>query len=109
MAFDENLASRVRALVTHTDGMLEKKMFGGAAFLLRGNMSVGVHGDELIVRVDPAETNAALGEAGVRLFDITGRPMKGWLLVAAAALADDAALTQWVTRGVSYAASLPPK
>jgi TfoX/Sxy family transcriptional regulator of competence genes len=92
-----------------TDGVVEKKMFGGLAFLILGNMSVGIHGTELIVRIDPAETDAALRERGVRIFDITGRPMKGWLLVAKTALADRKALAKWVRRGVTYAASLPAK
>lgn len=109
MAFDETLAGRVRLLLAETDGIVEKKMFGGLAFLVRGNMSVGIHGSELIVRIDPAETEVALKEPGVRIFDITGRPMKGWLLVSAAAVGQKKALTQWVNRGMSYALSLPPK
>ena len=84
-------------------------MFGGLAFLIGGNMSVGIHGSELIVRVDPSETESALREPGVRIFDITGRPMKGWLLVAAGSLGDKRALSKWVGKGVSYAQSLPPK
>jgi TfoX/Sxy family transcriptional regulator of competence genes len=109
MAFDEALAARVRPLVSGTAGVVEKKMFGGLAFLVGGNMSVGIHGPDLIVRIDPAETDAALEEAGVRVFDITGRPMKGWLLVSPQALAGKAALARWVKRSVSYAQSLPAK
>jgi TfoX/Sxy family transcriptional regulator of competence genes len=109
MAFDEELAERVRVLVAGTEGLAEKKMFGGLAFLLHGNMSVGVRGNELIVRIAPDETDSALKELGVRIFDITGRPMRGWLLVAGMGVADKKALAKWVRRGLAYAASLPAK
>lgn len=109
MAFDEALASRVRALLSATAGVVEKKMFGGLAFLLNGNMSVGVHGSELIVRVEPSATENALRRPGVRVFDITGRPMKNWLLVASSALTDKRSLSYWVNEGTSYAKSLPAK
>jgi TfoX/Sxy family transcriptional regulator of competence genes len=89
--------------------VIEKKMFGGLAFLIRGNMSVGVHGSDLIVRIDPDETDAMLKEPGARLFDLTGRPMKGWLLVSPTALKQKAGLEKWVQRGVGYATSLPKK
>ena len=107
MAFDEALAARVRPLVQGV--ATEKKMFGGLAFLVGGNMSVGVHGDALIVRVDPSDTQKALAERGVRVFDLTGRPMKGWLLVSKEVLGSDHALAAWVGRSVSYARSLPAK
>jgi len=84
-------------------------MFGGLAFLLNGNMSVGLHGAELIVRIDPEETDAALAKPHTRIFDITGRPMKGWILVKPAGTAGEAALAEWVGLGVGYAASLPAK
>jgi TfoX/Sxy family transcriptional regulator of competence genes len=109
MAFDEALAIRVRELVAGNAGIAEKRMFGGLAFILNGNMSVGVHGNELIVRIEPAETEEALKEPGVRIFDITGRPMKGWLLVASGTVSKQRALSKWVSRSVSYAASLPGK
>jgi hypothetical protein len=108
VAYDEKLADRVRKLLAKRKGIAEKKMFGGLAFLLNGNMSVGLHGGELIVRLDPEETDAALAKPHTRIFDITGRPMKGWILVKAAGLAGDA-LGGWVRTGVSYAESLPPK
>jgi TfoX/Sxy family transcriptional regulator of competence genes len=108
MAYDEVLASRVRSLCNGLEGLVEKKMFGGVAILVQGKMSVGVHRDDLIVRIDPAETAEALREPGVRPFDITGRPMKGWLMIAQSALADDS-LARWVERGIAYASSLPPK
>ena len=109
MAFDEHLAERVRRTVGKRQDLSEKRMFGGLAFLLHGNMSCGIHGNELIVRIDPEATDAALGEPGTRLFDITGRPMKGWLLVSASALGDEAALDKWIRRGLDYAATLPRK
>jgi len=84
-------------------------MFGGVAFLLNGNMSVGIHGGELIVRLDPGETDAALARSHTRIFDITGRPMKGWILVKSEGTASESALAKWVGSGVSYAASLPAK
>ncbi len=108
MAFDEALANRIRPLLAGASGVMEKKMFGGLAFLVQGNMGVGVHGAELIVRIEPSETAAALKQPGVRIFDITGRPMKGWLLVSAESLGQKA-LASWVSKGLAYARSLPPK
>lgn len=109
MAFDEGLATRVRDLVAGEDGLAEKKMFGGLAMLVHGNMAVGVHGDGLIVRTDPAAQEALLAEPGARVFDLTGRPMKGWLLVDPQGCAEDDDLGRWVARGVCYARGLPPK
>lgn len=109
MAYDEGLAQRVRELLDARPGLVEKKMFGGLAFLLRGNMSVGVLGDDLIVRLDPADYDAALARPGARLFDFTGRPMKGWLVVDGTAIDDDDALADWVGRSTTFAASLPAK
>ncbi len=109
MAFDEGLASRARLDLAGIDDVIEKKMFGGLAFLVQGHMSVGVRGSDLIVRIDPRETDEALKEPGTRIFDITGRPMKGWILVAASALNHGSALSKWVGRGLAYAQSLPPK
>src|SRR5262245_49431839 len=109
MAYDEQLASSVRRQLGRKAGLVEKKMFGGLAFLIHGNMSVGVHGSELIVRIAPEATDAALKERGTRVFDITGRPMKGWLLVGGPAVKDEKSLAGWVRRGVEYASSLPKK
>ncbi|MFZ2648834.1 MAG: TfoX/Sxy family protein [Burkholderiaceae bacterium] len=109
MAFDETLAARVRPLLAAVEGVLEKKMFGGVAFLVHGNMSVGVHGSDLIVRINPGEAEEALEQPGTRIFDLTGRPMKGWLLVASSALTQKSVLSKWVSKGVAYARSLPPK
>ena len=108
MAYDDALAGRVRDRVGDRLGVTEKKMFGGLAFLTDGNMTVGVHGDDLIARIDPDTTDAALAEPGVRPFDITGRPMRGWILVAGEAL-DDAVLDRWIERARGYMETLPPK
>ena len=109
MAFDEQLANRVREQLSRKAGLVEKRMFGGLAFLINGNMSVGIHGNDLIVRLALEATDAALKEPGTRVFDLTGRPMKGWLLVGGAVLNDPASLTKWVRLGVEYASSLPKK
>jgi TfoX/Sxy family transcriptional regulator of competence genes len=111
MAYDEGLATRVREVIGDQPGLAEKQMFGGLAFLLHGNMACGVRGDDLIVRVaaETADAAAAAGEPGTRPFDLTGRPMKGWLLVDADGHAEDDDLRRWVDRGLAYASSLPPK
>jgi hypothetical protein len=109
MPFDEQLASRIRAALGKRKGLAEKKMFGGIGFLLNGNMCCGVHGSELIVRLAPEETEPALAESYTRRFDLTGRPMNGWLLVAPQGINTDAKLARWVAVAVSYSSSLPPK
>ena len=109
MAFDERLAERIRSSLGRRKGLVEKKLFGGIGFLLNGNMSVGVHKSELIVRLAPEETDAALAQAHTRRFDLTGRPMKGWILVEQGGLKTDAQLSKWVQIAAKYAGSLPPK
>ncbi|MFE3644429.1 TfoX/Sxy family protein [Streptomyces sp. NPDC059169] len=109
MAFDEGLAERVRTALGTDPGVTERRMFGGLAFLYEGNMAVGVIGDELMVRVGPEATEAALARPGARPFDFTGRPMRGWVLVAPSAVSEDGALADWIERGRGFAASLPPK
>src|SRR5216117_1025075 len=89
MAFDENLAARIRAALGRKKGVEEKKMFGGLGFLRHGNMLVGVWRNSMIVRLGPDEGEAALLEPHVGEFDITGRPMKGWVMVAAEGVADE--------------------
>src|SRR5262245_9339206 len=108
MAYDEVLAGRVRDLLGSADAITEKKMFGGLAFLTDGNMTVGVHGDDLIVRLDPAAGDKALTGPGVRPFDISPRPMRGWIMVAGESL-DDKDLKAWVKQARAYVATLPPK
>ncbi len=109
MAFDDELAERIRKRLGQRAGITEKKMFGGLAFLLRGNMCCGVSGQDLIVRLEPAQTERALAEPHVRVFDLTGRPMKGWILVGPKGLATDAALGRWITMATDYSGSLPAK
>jgi TfoX/Sxy family transcriptional regulator of competence genes len=109
MAYDHQLAERVRAALGDRAQVTERRMFGGIAFMVGGNMAVGVNGDDLIVRVDPGEHEAALAEPGVRTFDMTGRPMAGWLLVGADTTASEEGLRSWVERGAAFASSLPSK
>ncbi|GAA2636098.1 TfoX/Sxy family protein [Streptomyces vastus] len=109
MAYDEGLAERIREHLGADPGITEKRMFGGLAFMYRGNMAVGVSDDDLMVRVGPDATDAALARPGTRVFDMTGRPMRGWILVAASALAEDEALGAWIDEGYAFAAGLPPK
>ncbi|WP_137991035.1 TfoX/Sxy family protein [Streptomyces vilmorinianum] len=109
MAYDEGLAERIRAWLGDGPAIAEKRMFGGLAILYEGNMAVGVIGDELIVRVGPDAAGAALARPGARAFDFTGRPMRGWVVVAESALAEDEALGAWIDEGIAFASGLPPK
>jgi TfoX/Sxy family transcriptional regulator of competence genes len=109
MAFDEKLAERMRRQLAGHDGLVEKRMFGGVAFLLHGNMCCGVHKDALMVRLAPDSTEAALRKPHTRVFDLTGRPMQGWILVEAEAVRTSAGLKRWMDQGVAYAGTLPPK
>lgn len=110
MAYDEDLAVRVRDLVGGGPGVAEKKMFGGLAFLVGGNMAVGVSGQGgLLVRVDPDQSDELVASTGAELMEMRGRSMRGWLRVAAADVASDAELAEWVERGKAYARSLPAK
>ncbi len=111
MTYSEAQAARVRKELGRRPGIIEKQMFGGIAFLLGGNMAVGVHGEDLIVRVDPAETEALMREPGAKPFDLSGSrgPPAGWLLVTQSGYQTDVALRTWVKRGVAYASSLPKK
>ena len=109
MAYDEALAARIRDHLSGESGIAEKRMFGGIAFLLNGNMCCGVHGNEVIVRVDPESAATALREPHVRVFDLTGRPMKGWLLVGSPGVASNEQMRRWVGKGVEFAGSLPAK
>ena len=109
MAYDEQLAERVRGILTSFPGVAERKMFGGLAYLLRGNMCCGVVGEELMVRVGRESYEAALHEPHVREMDFTGRPLRGFIYVAADGLASEGDLRAWVERGARYAESLPAK
>jgi len=109
MAFDEGLAHRIREGLAKHRAVSEKRMFGGVAFLLNGNMCVGVLRDEMIVRLHPEHMNLALQQAHTRAFDITGRPMKGWILVGSAGIEEDEILAKWLQVATEYAGSLPIK
>lgn len=109
MAYDEALADRVRDALAPRAEVSERKMFGGIAFMVGGNMAVGVLGEELMVRLDPADAEQALAEADTRPMDFTGKPMKGMLFVEPTGTESDDALAGWVDAGADHAASLPPK
>ena len=109
MAYDENTASRLRAELGTLPGLTEKKMFGGICFLLGGNMVCGVLGDDLIVRVGKTEYAASLAQPGARVFDFSGKPMAGWVMIAPAGYAAVEDLARWVKLAVAFAGSLPAK
>jgi TfoX/Sxy family transcriptional regulator of competence genes len=109
MAYDEALADRIRELLSARAEVSERKMFGGVAFMVDGNMACGVLGEDLIVRLGEEEAEKALGEDGVRPFDFTGRPMKTTVYVSPERTSDQAGLAEWVEAGADFAASLPPK
>jgi hypothetical protein len=110
MAYDLELAERVRFFIEGEDGLSEKRMFGGLAFLVHGNLAVAASGKGgLMVRVDPGDTDDLVGEAGVDRMVMRGREMDGWLRVEARVVAEDDDLERWVARGVGYARSLPAK
>ena len=108
MGYNVKLAERIRS---ELDGIpvVEKKMFGGVGFLLNGNLACGVNKDDMIVRVDPEKHATLLKKSHVRPFDMTGRPMKGWLLVEAEGVKTEKQLSTWVKEGVEFASALPPK
>jgi TfoX/Sxy family transcriptional regulator of competence genes len=110
MAYDEDLAHRVRTRLAEQDGITEKAMFGGLAFLLDGNMAVGITSTgELMVRVGADGEGEALADPHARPFDMTGRPMKGWILVERAGIETETELNAWVRQGVEFAHGLPAK
>ena len=110
MAYDEELADRIRELVADEPALTEKKMFGGLGFLVGGNMAVSASGQGgLLVRVDPAESDELVSSTNARPMEMRGREMKGWLRVDSDDVKTDDALASWVERGVSFARSLPPK
>lgn len=109
MAYDQELAQRVGAIIQDRSGFEAKKMFGGVCYLLHGNMACGVINDDLIVRVGPQQYEQALQQPFTREFDITGRPMRGWVMVSTEGHAATAQLLSWVERGAQFALTLPPK
>lgn len=109
MAFDEELADEVRARLSSYDAVSEQRMFGGIAFMIGGNMAVGVSGDELMVRVGKQAHEEAVSRPGARTFDMGARPMEGWISVSREGFEHEADFDSWVDQGASYARSLPPK
>jgi hypothetical protein len=109
VAYSEHLADRVRAVLSDEFGVTEQKMFGGLAFMLRGNMCCGVLGDDLLLRLGPERGPEAINDDGLRVMDFTGRPMKAFVLAEASAVASDDDLHRWVGEAVAFAGSLPEK
>lgn len=110
MAYDEELADRIREVVRGEPGLTEKAMFGGLAFLVGGNMAVSASGQGgMLLRCDPAQTDDLVGRPHVQRFEMRGREMDGWLRVDLAAVDTEDELRDWVGRGVAYARSLPAK
>lgn len=109
MAYDAALADEIRARIGSHPGYSERQMFGGIAFMVNGNMAVGVSGDELMVRVGKDAHDELVALPGARIFDMGPRPMRGWLAVAPEGFATDEELDAWVERGVGFAETLPAK
>ena len=109
MAYDEAFAARIRAQLEGRAGLSEKKMFGGLAFFLNGNMACGVLGSEMVLKVKEPEESDFLSSPGCRPFDFTGRPMRGFVLVANSVCPDEDALAEWLSPALRVAASMPPK
>jgi TfoX/Sxy family transcriptional regulator of competence genes len=109
MAYDEDLAERVRDALLGREALTERKMFGGIAFMLHGHMCCGVVKDELMVRLSVEEGDRALDGPGTRPMDFTGRPMSGFLFVSPSVLGTDEELQAWVDRAAVFVSGLPPK
>ena len=109
MPFDEELGNRVRGVLKRRKGFVEKKMFGGLGFMLNGNMCLGVWKDNLIARVGPEVYEEALKRSFVREFDITGRPMRGWVMVEPEGIALEEELREWAQTAIIFVRSLPTK
>jgi len=109
MAYDEKLADRIRYQLASRSDVTERKMFGGIAFMVGGNMACGVLGEDLIVRLGDEDGERALAEDGVRPFDFTGKPMRNIVYVSPERTSEDDGLSEWVDAGADFAASLPPK
>ena len=109
MAYDEGVAERIRSATADVVGLTERKMFGGLAFMHRGNMAFGIIGDELMIRVGPEKWADAVTLPHARAMDFTGRPMKGMVYVDVDGFAEDGQLSVWLEQGLAFAGSLPPK
>lgn len=109
MAYNTEVADDIRARIGGNPALTEREMFGGIAFMINGNIAVGVSGDELMVRVGKDAHDEAVALPGARTFDMSARPMKGWISVAPKGFAEDEAFDAWIDRGVAFAESLPSK
>jgi TfoX/Sxy family transcriptional regulator of competence genes len=109
MAFDDGLAERVRELLADTSGVVEKRMFGGLAFLINGHMCCGIVGSELMLRVGPKQYDEVLSIPYVRQMDFTGRPMKGFVFISEKGFEEEAQLNEWILRSLMFVHTLPEK
>ena len=109
MAYNEKLEEKIEALSSRWKGLEKKKMFGGICYLVKGNMSFGIWKDSLIARIGPDGYEEALLEPHVRAFDITGRPMTGWVLVGPGGIGDKEQLTYWIRRALQFVRTMPAK
>jgi TfoX/Sxy family transcriptional regulator of competence genes len=109
MAYSEELARRIREVMAGRDGVTERAMFGGVAWMVDGNMACGTMGDALLVRLDRDDADRILADPQVRLMQMGGRTMRGFFTVAPEAIADDAQLARWIEAGAAYASTLAPK
>lgn len=109
MAYSEELAERIRTLLGPRPGVVEKRMFGGVAWMVTGNLAVATYGDDLMTRLGVEDAERATAEPQVAPIEMGGRTMRAWVRVDAARVADDAELARWVDAGVDFAAGLPPK
>lgn len=109
MAFDAGLLERIREIILTKTDCVERRMFGGVACMVRGNLTVGIIGDDLMVRVGKENHAANLTKPGARLMDFTGRPMKGFLVIDAEAIAEDEDLGDWIDTALEFNSTLPAK
>ena len=109
MAYNPDLEDRIEELTSVWGGLSRKKMFGGVCYLIHGNMGFGIWKDFLIVRTGPEAAEGHLGKAGIHPFDVTGRPMRGWVMVDGSRWEDPDELEEWLTTGRDFALTLPPK
>jgi TfoX/Sxy family transcriptional regulator of competence genes len=106
MAYDEQLAARVRKILRRREGLTEKRMFGGLSFLLHGKMCCGILQNDLVVRIQPEDYESALEQPSVRPMDFTGRPLKGFIYVGPEGYQTEKELSRWIERGIAFASSL---
>jgi hypothetical protein len=109
VAYSEELAERIREVISDRPGVVERKMFGGIAWMVNGNMACGIIGEDLMVRLERDDAQVALTEAHVGPMEFTGRPMRGFIMVETAGIEEAAELGRWIDAGADFAESLPPK